>query len=299
MSIAKPIFIIGAGRSGSTIFHKMFANHPNVAWLSGLCDKYPRQPSINRSFMRAIDYPIVGRYLKRIITPGESYGFWEHHCKGFRQPCRDLLPQDVTNKTKDKIPGVLSEMLTGKRNRLLFKITGWPRIGFLQEIFPDAKFIHVVRDGRAVVNSVINTDWWWGWRGPQNWRWGELTPAQREEWEEHNKSFIALAGIQWKILMEAVEKAKLYVDQNNYFEVKYEVFCSQPGRTFRETVDFCELRRSSKFLDSINRHALRDTEHKWKKELTPEQQQIVNAVTGAYLQKHGYMAKTQSTGASR
>jgi len=28
----KPIFIIGTGRCGSTIFHRMMAEHPHVAW---------------------------------------------------------------------------------------------------------------------------------------------------------------------------------------------------------------------------------------------------------------------------
>ena len=289
MKIEKPIFIIGAGRSGSTIFHKIFSNHPDVAWLSGLCDKYPKKPSINRFFLKTIDYPIFGNYLKKLINPGESYSFWEYHSKGFRQPCRDLLPEDVTNKTKDKIPGVLSEILTNKRNRLLVKITGWPRIGFLHEIFNDAKFIHVVRDGRAVVNSTINTDWWWGWRGPQNWRWGELTLSQKEEWEKYNKSFIALASIQWNILMEATEKAKTFIDEDNYIEIKYENFCSNPISVFKDVIEFSELKWSREFADSINKYNLRNTEYKWKKELTIDQQQIIDEVARNYLKKYNYL----------
>ncbi|MGH8234752.1 MAG: sulfotransferase, partial [Rhodanobacteraceae bacterium] len=27
--IDRPIFIVGAGRSGSTVFHRMFCEHPN------------------------------------------------------------------------------------------------------------------------------------------------------------------------------------------------------------------------------------------------------------------------------
>jgi hypothetical protein len=96
---------------------------------------------------------------------------------GFRRPCRDLLPQDVTLKKKEAIQNVVAQMLTRKRNRLVVKITGWPRIGFLKEIFPDAKFIHILRDGRAVANSYINVPFWWGWRGLANWRWGPLTPS--------------------------------------------------------------------------------------------------------------------------
>lgn len=233
MKIEKPIFIIGVGRSGSSVFHKMFSQHPNVAWLSVLCTRYPDNPSMNQLLMKVIDYPIIARYLKRKLNAGESYNFWDYHCKGFRRPCRDLLPQDVTNKSKEKIQNVMLEMLTNKRNRLLVKVTGWARIGFLHEIFNDAKFIHIIRDGRAVVNSMINIDWWWGWRGPENWRWGQLTAFEKEEWERHNKSFIALAAIQWKILMDAFEEAKQFIDRDDLLEVKYEDFCSKPINIFK------------------------------------------------------------------
>lgn len=72
----------------------------------------------------------------------------------------------MTVEIKRKLPVVLSKTLTKKRNRLLFKITGWPRVGFLHEIFEDAKFIHLIRDGRAVAYSLLQQPWWEGWRGP-------------------------------------------------------------------------------------------------------------------------------------
>ena len=34
------------------------------------------------------------------------------------------------------------------------------RIKQLLDIFPDAKFIHILRDGRTVVNSLINRDFY-------------------------------------------------------------------------------------------------------------------------------------------
>lgn len=288
MKIERPIFIGGIGRSGSTVFHEIFSNHPNVAWLSGLCDRYPERPSINRFLMKAIDYPIVGKYLKKKFSPWECYSFWEHHCKGFRRPCRDLFHEDVTNKNKKKIQNIMSQLITNKRDRLLLKATGWPRIGFLHEIFNDAKFIHVLRDGRAVVNSLINIPWWLGWSGPQNWRWGELTPAQREEWERHNKSFIALAAIQWKICLDALEEGKGFVDKDNFLEVKYENLCDDPLKVFGNVIEFCDLEMTREFEVSVKSCVLKNSNYKWQEELTVNQQNIIMDVLSEYLKKYGY-----------
>ena len=83
----------------------------------------------------------------------------------------------------------MKQLLVRKRNRLLIKITGWPRIGYLNEIFSDAKFIHILRDGRAVANSLINVEFWRGWQCPQNWRFGRLTEKQQKEWEDSQYFF--------------------------------------------------------------------------------------------------------------
>src|SRR5213078_3203453 len=102
---------------------------------------------------------------------------------------------------------ILARILGRRRHRLLVKITGWPRVGYLRAIFPDARFIHLIRDGRAVANSLIHTDFWRGWAGPSKWQWGEMGAEHHEEWERHGRSFVALAGIQWKIMMGAIRQA--------------------------------------------------------------------------------------------
>lgn len=293
-----PIFVVSVGRSGSTFFHRLLCRHPNVAWLSLLCEAFPGNPSLNRLWMHAVDLPLIGDRLQGLIKPAECYNFWERYCTGFRRPCRDLLPQDVTRKKKEAVRAVMARMLTPKRDRLLIKITGWPRIGFLTETFPNAKFIHILRDGRAVANSYINVPFWWGWRGPENWRWGPLSPSQQEEWETFDKSFLALAGIQWKIFMQAMQKAKRFVKEDSLFELKYETLCQDSVTTFKQVMAFCNLDWSSRFEKVIQNHPMTSTNYKWQKELTWDQQRIVEEVTRQYLEKYDYL-RTRDDGKSR
>ena len=283
--VEKPIFIVGVGRSGSTIFHKMFSEHPQVVWVSGLCDRYPSRPALSRALQRMIDWPLVNRPLKRRYEPGECYRFWNHHCQGFSQPCRDLLASDVTDLNRKRIPPAMAELFTPRRHRLLHKITGWPRIGFLRELFPDARFIHICRDGRAVANSLLEVDFWMGWCGPDRWRWGELSEA---EWDRHGNSFVALAGLQWRLLMEATADAAARIPSGQFMQLRYEDFVSDPVRHFKDVTRFCELEWSPRFEKAIGSYKLRSTNDKWRKDLTPEQQGVLQSVLGETLAKYGY-----------
>lgn len=285
-----PIIIVGAGRTGTTVFHGMLSEHPHLAWLPGrLCARFPERLELSRLFMKGLDYPVVGELLKRSIRPGESYPFWEHHCKGFSAPYRDLVAADVTEKTKKHVPHAMSRILTEKRNRLLLKITGWPRIGFLSEIFEDARFIHMMRDGRAVANSMVNVRFWQGWKGPQNWGWGRLSPTQEQEWNEHGQSFVVLAAIQWKILMDAMERAKNTVSSERFLEIRYEDLCSDPVGQFQKVTRFCELEWTVGFERQLGKYQPKNANDKFKYDLAAEQQSDLEEVLGGYLVRYGYL----------
>ena len=197
--------------------------------------------------MHIMDLSVIENLLRKKLDASESYPFWGSLDKGFNTPFRDLQSWDLTNKSKSRIIYALSILTTKKRNRLLIKITGWPRVGYLTNVCKDAKFIHVIRDGRAVTNSLINTNFWQGWRGPENWRWGPLPEPYLNEWLESDQSFIVLAAIQWKILMDATEKAKRTLNPLQLLEIKYEDLCADQIKIFKKVADFCNLEWNSYF----------------------------------------------------
>jgi hypothetical protein len=287
-SLDRPIFIVGTGRSGTTIFHEMFTHHPNVAFLSGLCLLYPDKPQWNRRAMRMMDIPLIRKLARKKFRPAEHWEFWERHVLGFSNPSRDLSAGDVRPSVKQKITKTLEAMLTSKRNRLLVKLTGWPRTGFLSEMFPTAHFIHIIRDGRAVANSLLDMDFWDGWRGPPTWRWGDLSPAYQAEWEASEKSFIVLAAIQWKILMDSFEEVRRVLPAERFLEVKYEDLVAARKGTFAKVLDFCQLDFPVEFVATIDSFALKDSNYKWKECLTKRQQDLLHNSLKDYLARYGY-----------
>ncbi len=291
MQVEKPIFIVGTGRCGSTALHRLLALHPRLMWLSGFAEEFPQHPEWNRWAVSAVGNPVVRRLLGARIKPGENYGFWYKHAYGFAEPGRDLLGSDVTPRVKRQVREVMARMLTPRHHRMLVKLTGWSRIGFLDEIFGDAKFIHIVRDGRSMANSLlhINSWQWRGWYGPYSWRYGPLSPEDQATWERHNRSFVALAGIQWKIHTRAIEAARRSLDPSRFLEVKYETFCREPLETCRRVTSFAEIDSPPAFERNVVAAPIRDSD-RWRKDLSAEQQAVLTDVMREELSYYGYEA---------
>lgn len=290
MKITRPIFIVGTGRCGSTALHRLLGLHPNVMWLSSVAQEFPRRPGWNRWAVTAMGSSVLRKIFGKRIKPGENYGFWHTHAYGFAEPGRDLLRTDVTPRVKKQMHAALEPMLTPKRNRLLIKLTGWPRIGFLNEVFEDAKFIHSVRDGRAVASSLlhINSWQWRGWYGPYSWRYGPLPPEDQAAWEASNRSFVALAGLQWKIHTRALEVARQQLDPERFLEVQYETFCEQPSETCHRVLEFAELPNSPAFERQVEAASITDMSKRWRKDLSVEQQELLTGLLREELLRYGY-----------
>jgi hypothetical protein len=288
MTLDRPVFIVGTGRCGSTIFHKIFTHHPQVTFLSGLCLLYPNEPAYNRWAMRLMDVPLVGRYARKKFRPAEHWPFWDNYVRGFSFPCRDLLESDVRLCEVEPITRVLEQMLTPRRRRLLVKLTGWPRMGFLKRMFPGALFIHMVRDGRAVVNSLLNVDFWQGWGGPARLGLEPLSETERDEWELSGRSFVVLAAIQWKRWMDAYDAAKQELPAGCYLETTYESFTADPGGAFLDILKFCGMEQSAEFERRVRQFRVRSENDKWRQQLTAKQQQELTTSLQAHLERYGY-----------
>lgn len=293
-NVGRPIFIFGTGRSGTTLFFHLLAEHPHLAWP---CQYMLERPlSRKRRLARKLSrLPVVGglvdpeRYRRR--PEHEPYEFWRKYYWGFNRPCRDLTADDVPNSMPAKVRSAVAQQTAAMgRPRFLTKYTGWSRIRFLDVIFPDALYINVVRDGRAVAWSLMNVYFWQGWRGPAQWRWGPLCEEDQELWERSDKSFFVLAGLQWKILMANHAEQGAAVGER-YHEVRYEHLVARPQETLQAVLDFAALESSGELRAAIERRDIRDSNVKWKAEVPERQQELFQQLLGPTLERYGYGAE--------
>ena len=288
MKIIEPILIVGTGRCGTTLFHRLLARHPDVVWLSGVCNRRPDQPWLNRQILRWDSMPFFSSILRRCFPPSETTLYWEYLMPGFSNVRRDLSDSDLLTDTEERAHRELGRHFIRGRTRQVHKFTGWPRLGFLLKLFPDARFIHVIRDGRAVACSFLNVDWWLGWQGPENWLWGPLPPHYDEEWKESDRSFVVLSAIQWKILMDAFETTRDVVPAGQLLELRYEDLTAEPEWTVRRALDFCGLEPSRRVTGGLVGVTFPNRNEKWKKQLTAEQQRLLQKSLAEHLRRYEY-----------
>jgi hypothetical protein len=263
-------FVIGTGRCGSTVVAELLARHPEVGFVSNVDDKLARldlsgrwnSALFRRAAPRAVHLvpfrdrrrPFERGRLR--VAPSEGWEVLERQVSPIISTTyRDLVAADLTPWLADRLrPFFERRMAAQGRSSFFHHFTGWPRSGLLQAAFPDARFIHVVRDGRAVANSWLQMGWWSGYQGPSKWYLGPLPEPYAREFEASGGSFVLLAGIGWKLLIDSFEQARAAVPAKQWLDVRIEDLSADPRGQLAALLDFVELEWSPEFEEGFSRH---------------------------------------------
>jgi omega-hydroxy-beta-dihydromenaquinone-9 sulfotransferase len=264
-----PIFMIGMGRSGSTILAEAFSVHDGIGWFSAYLNNFPH-PWIT-IFDRFVSIPKVGIYLRGKKKQGrgaiasirkylpritEPYSILERYC-GDKIRWEYLIDCTATEDEKANIRKLARAVLKfqGKK-RLFSKFTGPPRIHYLNSIFPDAYYIHVIRDPRAVVSSLLRINFWLEEGGLIEPFWKNGFPDDYlKEWQLRKKSPVALAALQWKRVVELTWMEKQIIRNDRYIEIKYEDFITAPHDTISRMLRDTGLGESDEVHRYISLHS--------------------------------------------
>ena len=160
-----PIFIGGAGRSGTTLLRVMLNAHPNIC-----CG-----PELKI-------LPSIGQWHAVFTT-----GAWRPVMRCYQQ-----TPAEVSRLFRQLIESLVANFrrCSGKRRWAEKTPENVKHMVALGMIFPDAQFLHVIRDGRDVACSLVTMDW--------------IDPATRQKsW--HTRS-IANAACYWRQTVETARR---------------------------------------------------------------------------------------------
>jgi hypothetical protein len=289
-------FVLGTGRCGSTLVHEVLARHPAMAFVSNVQDRVPLPAWAGRW-----NNQLYARVPERFTTkgrlrfaPSEGYRLLEREVSSILSaPARDLTAGDVT-PWLERRTRALFEAHARAQNLPVFlhKFTGWPRARFLQRVFPEARFVHVIRDGRAVANSFLQMPWWRGYAGPDEWGWGPLSDPDRAAWEGSGRNFAVLAGLEWKLLLEAFELAKAEVQPGRWLEIRYEDFVAQPREMTADLLGFLGLEWNATFERGFAGYAFREGRTAaFRKDLGMHDLDQLERCLAETLERYGYAVR--------
>jgi len=140
--MSTPFFIIGCGRSGTTLLRAMLNSHPKVA--------IPLESLFIVDYLQRQDIdPVI---IRELMTKEYEIKAW-----GLKLYPSDLYDCDTVAEMIEKI----HRLYALKHNKVIWgqKTPRFVRYGdLLKKAFPQAKFINLIRDPRAVVSSLISSN---------------------------------------------------------------------------------------------------------------------------------------------
>jgi len=308
MEIDRPIYVVGTGRSGTTLAFELLSAHPDLAWFSQYVNRFPGFPAVavlsrlvdvSGIFRKSIERSDQRRsWLERLrIGPVEAYGLYERCCgKKFRYDF--LLDVEATEEERQRLRAAVFGCLRYQgKPRFAAKITGPGRIHYLDSVFDDAIFVNVIRDGRAVVQSFLHVDFWKhdGRRSEPNWQHG-LGEAELACWERYERDPMALAAIQWRACVERTREEASRLPRGRYAEVRYEDLVAHPAAVLDEILAFCHLPPAHAVHDFLSqRFELRNMNDRWGERFSRKEIAMLEDLMGPCLDRLGYRERERES----
>ena len=289
-------FIVGTGRCGSTLLHEIFAKHADTSFISAIEEDHRRLARLRvyaNAVYRAEHHPLVKALgLGEAFVPTEGYALIDRQVSPiYSRPFRDLDAADVTPWLRKRFRDFFSTRHAScGLPVLLHKYTGWSRLGFFGSIFPEARFLHVIRDGRAVANSWLQMRWWNGYEGVSNWLWGDLDADGQARWEASGRAFPVLAALGWEKLLGSYDTAATGLAPERLMTLRYEDFVEDPAEHSRKILDFFGLAHTEDFVRQLNTFQITSSRKAaYERDLEPSQLRLVEQAIGPALARHGYV----------
>jgi Sulfotransferase family len=266
-----PVIVLGVRRSGTTLLRVMLDRNPALA----VPDESYFVPQLARRHRGTVDPPSFVDDLRRLPTLVD----W------------GLSPEVVTRRLR-------AGMTTGEAISAVFEAyaaeRGKPRWGdktplymqhlpLLERLFPEARFVHLVRDGRDAALSFLSMP-----AGIMTAGWG------------HPRDAAGFAS-QWVTEVRAARDLGARVGPGRYHELRYEALVADPAAELRQVCVFAGLDYDDEMLGYVGQTESARKEHQqrlnepprvgvrdWRTGMAADDRAAFEAVAGDQLDELGY-----------
>jgi hypothetical protein len=261
----KPILIIGAPGSGTTLLFQTLCSHRDLAYINhnmlraGIL-RHGRLVGDRRKALLILQN-LIHRDPTSNLPLGDA--LWVKYFRDYNYMAENDYSEEMAAYFRKK---VLQVQNLWSRPRFVDKtLVNCFRVRLLNLVFPDAKFIHIIRDGRAVAFSILNKIEIAGDRFALFYTGFKDILGDKYQYE---RSELYNYGLAWAEFVRKGREASVAAP-GRYYEVSYENLVTRPHKELRKIVDFCELNWYSEFEEKIP--ATRNMSDKWKHKANNEQ----------------------------
>jgi hypothetical protein len=274
-----PLFIISSGRSGTTLMRSMLVAGGEVA--------IPAETQIIHSLV--IKYPLLFHLgwaeLTRVVISdfegSHNFPLWEcnlapAYVNAAKIPVEErslarIIDEVFKTYATQKLPGA---KLWGDQSPIhTFHLP------YIHKIFPNGKFLHLLRDGRDVISSMV---------------------------KRHGDGYLDEAIYRWKTSIRRTNLFKKKIHPEQYLEVRYEDLVQYPEKTLTLVSGFLGVVYKPEMLDywkkpstienkyydfhaNLGKPVFASSIGKWKERLSEEQQSFILKKITPELQDLGFI----------
>jgi hypothetical protein len=292
-----PIFILGHWRSGTTMLHELLVLDPRHSYPDTYACFCPNHFLLSRYFI-----PWWLKYLMPARRPMDNMPLgWDHPqedefalcCMGVPSPylafafpnrppahpeyldLKGLSPPTLARWKRAFVWFLKCLTLRNPKRIVLKSPPHTARVDVLLELFPEARFVHIVRNPYAVFPSTVKT-----WKRLYQDQGAQV--PRFEGLEEHVLST-------FERMYAAFAESRPRIDPSRFCEVHYEDLVRDPVGRMRAVYETLGLEGFDAVLPALKQYAARTANYRANRhDLPPETRDQITRRWAPFIRKYGY-----------
>jgi hypothetical protein len=188
---------------------------------------------------------------------------------------QDLPPEEV-DQWKRCFLRFLKQITVRNSKRIVLKSpTHTYRVKILLELFPNARFVHIVRDPYVVFPSTMNM-----------WQTNYLLQGLQHPTFEGLEEYVFDNFVR---MYEKLDEVRPLIDRSRFYELRYEDLVRNPIEQLRAIYENLELGNFEQVLPKLKQYIANTSDYKTNRyELPTELWEAITARWGDVIRRYGY-----------
>jgi hypothetical protein len=259
-----PFFIVGCGRSGTTLLRTLLNRHTAIA--------IPLESLFIVDYLKAASRFDIS-VLKSLLVKEPEIQEW-----GIRPSLKDLQDSHTITEAVEKVHGVYLES-KGKRQWGQKTPRFVRHMDLILTHFPNSRFVHMIRDPRAVVSSLMHSDVHRSNAFHASLRW-KMDVRKGLDFEERNPDHVL--RVYYEDLVRNVEEAIGRI--LTFLDLPYKISLDESV----ESGNAEYTRFYQNIHANIDRMPTDQYIDKWKDNLSRRDVEVVESITGNMMESLGF-----------